>query len=403
MQEIPPIILSKNSSGQDLKIDTYQHTLLVAPNGSGKGVSHVLPILLSLDESVIVHDIKLENYEITSGYRASIGHKIYVFNPMGTKEKTHRYNPLDYVNWNSNEVVSDIQEVTDILVKGSSASKNLFTALILYLSVKKSPKTIGQVAKLLINDLGTELAKDFQAMHDKIHNFASEVLSGFLAMPHKMQIKLARELSDYLYPWNDPKIDYATSASDFDIASLKKEKATIYVGLNPWEIEKLKPVMSLFYDHASLRLLKAASSIGYGPENKGVTLLLDEFYSLGKLDLVISGAGYFRGYRIRLFLISADIESIESVYGEQAASNLISKCDYKIIFAPNNYHSAKYLSQICLDTKNNNLLQSPEALMNLDSNSQIIIQGKNQPLIVKKLKYFDDVNLEARVIKPAAL
>ena len=87
MQEIPPIILSKNSSGQDIKVETYQHTLLIAPNGSGKGVSHVLPILLSLDESVIVHDIKLENYEITSGYRASIGHKIYVFNPLGEKKK----------------------------------------------------------------------------------------------------------------------------------------------------------------------------------------------------------------------------------------------------------------------------------------------------------------------------
>lgn len=86
-------------SSQDSKLQTaegYQHILLLAPHGSGKGVAFVLPTLLSLDESCIVHDIKLENYQLTSGYRAKEGHKIFVFNPLG--DKTHRYNPLDFMS-----------------------------------------------------------------------------------------------------------------------------------------------------------------------------------------------------------------------------------------------------------------------------------------------------------------
>ena len=96
-------------SSQDSKLQTaegYQHILLLAPHGSGKGVAFVLPTLLSLDESCIVHDIKLENYQLTSGYRAKEGHKIFVFNPLG--DKTHRYNPLDFISSDIKKKINDI-------------------------------------------------------------------------------------------------------------------------------------------------------------------------------------------------------------------------------------------------------------------------------------------------------
>jgi type IV secretory pathway TraG/TraD family ATPase VirD4 len=51
------IILGKSENGKLHKAEGYQHILLLAPNGSGKGVSFVLPTLLNLDESCIVHDI----------------------------------------------------------------------------------------------------------------------------------------------------------------------------------------------------------------------------------------------------------------------------------------------------------------------------------------------------------
>ena len=63
--------------GKMLVVDktNCQHALLFAPTGSGKGVGFVLPNLLFWDDSVIVHDVKLENFEITSGYRTSKMHQ----------------------------------------------------------------------------------------------------------------------------------------------------------------------------------------------------------------------------------------------------------------------------------------------------------------------------------------
>jgi type IV secretion system protein VirD4 len=91
------IILGKNESGKAYKAEGYQHILLLAPQGSGKGVAFVLLTLLTLEELCIVHDIKLENHELTSGYRESFGHKIFIFNPLNINRKTHRYNPLDFI------------------------------------------------------------------------------------------------------------------------------------------------------------------------------------------------------------------------------------------------------------------------------------------------------------------
>ena len=62
--------------------DGYQHCLLFAPTGAGKGVGFVIPNLLFWQDSVVVHDIKLENYELTSGYRKEkLKQETYLWNP----------------------------------------------------------------------------------------------------------------------------------------------------------------------------------------------------------------------------------------------------------------------------------------------------------------------------------
>src|SRR3546814_19129426 len=75
-----------------------EHVLLEAPTGSGKGVGSVIPKLLQWPDSVVVLDIKRENYEITAGFRRKGGQKVVLFNPTDREGRTARYNPLSYIN-----------------------------------------------------------------------------------------------------------------------------------------------------------------------------------------------------------------------------------------------------------------------------------------------------------------
>ncbi|MCC8398532.1 MAG: type IV secretory system conjugative DNA transfer family protein [Rickettsia endosymbiont of Labidopullus appendiculatus] len=398
------IFLGKSDDGKPLCAEGYQHILLLAPHGSGKGVCFVLPTLLTYSESCVVHDINLENYELTSGYRASIGHKIFVFNPLSCKNKTHRYNQLDFINSDSEEIINDIHKIADLLIKDNASIKSLFTGLVLYLcNDTAKTRSLGEIARMIQRNLVQELSDGINKPKSAIHEHGFEILSSFLSKTDKEQNALIKELSNYLYPWTNPLVDYATSKSDFDIADLKISKMTLYVGVNPADINRLQPVLQLFYNHMADRLINTAQNLGHTEKNGGVCLLMDEFYSVGKLEMFTSCLPYFRGYKIKLFLISSNIGKIEEVYSENETENIISNCTFKIAFGANDYKTANLISEICQDREKNTELLSWEQVMNLPVDSQVILIDKEQPVILKKVLYYDDEEMKKRIIAPAVL
>lgn len=401
------ILLGYNADNKKLFVEDndYSHIMLLAPHGSGKGVCFVIPGLLAFEESAIVHDIKMENYELTSGYRASIGHKIFLWNPLGEKNKTNRYNPLDFISSDPTKIIDDIQKLAHLLIKDRSdyavCAQNLFTSLVLYLGANTArAKSFGEIARMLIGDLTQELSDANEKLKNDLHPFAHSQIKSFLSKDKHEQNSIIRVLSNYLAPWNNTLIDYATSKSDFDIADFKKNKTTLYVGLNPTDSARLQPVMQLFYDHSLERLATTASELGYNDENGGVCLFMDEFYSLGKLEMMAAAVSYFRGYKIKLFLIAADIESIENVYGENGASAIISDCDTKIFFAAKSFKTANNISQLCLNKSNNLELISWQEAMNLSTDSQIILRNGEQPIISKKVFYYEDEEVKKKIMTP---
>ena len=59
------------------------HTAVFAPTGVGKGVSCVIPFLLTSDESAVVVDFKGENFRLTAEHRRkAFGHQIVVLDPF---------------------------------------------------------------------------------------------------------------------------------------------------------------------------------------------------------------------------------------------------------------------------------------------------------------------------------
>lgn len=399
------ILLGLDADNKKLFVENndYRHIMLIAPHGSGKGVCFVIPSLLAFEESAIVHDIKMENYELTSGYRASIGHKIFMWNPLGEKNKTNRYNPLDFISADPTKIIDDVQKIAHLLIKDCSdyaaCAQNLFTSIVLYLGAKTAiTKSFGEIARILSGDLIAELSDATEKLKNDLHPFARNQIKSFLSKDKHEQNSIIRVLSRYLAPWNNPLIDHATSKSDFDIADFKKNKTTLYVGLNPADIDRLKPVMQFFYDHALERLMTTAGELGYNDKNGGICLFMDEFYSIGKLEILASAMPYFRGYKIKLFLITSDIERIENVYGENGASAIISDCDTKIFFAAKSVKTANKISQICLDKSKNLELISWQEAMNLASDSQIITRDREQPIISKKVFYYEDEEMKKKII-----
>ena len=311
------------------------------------------------------------------------------------------YNPLDFISSDAKQKISDLQKIADLLIEDNESSKILFIALALYLDASGRKKTIGEIATLVNRNLEQELSDGLKKIDVSKNKWCAEILNGFLSQDLGAKRQAIDHLRASLYLWTNPLIDYATSESDFDIASLKTRKATIYVGLNPSDIQRLKPLMRLFYNHVFERLLKAGESLGHGPENGGVTIILDEFCTIGKLEKY--AFAYLRGYKVRLLAISSDVLQIEAMYGKKEASSLMSNCHFKVFFAANDRRTAEAISSLCIDKNEGKELLSWQQIISLPRDSQVVLLDKELPVILKKIKYFDDKELNSKVIDPVKM
>ena len=76
-----------------LRHDGPEHVLWFAPTRSGKGVGLVVPSLLSWPGSAIVHDIKGENWQLTTGFRAKYG-RVLLFDPTDPNSAAYNAAPV---------------------------------------------------------------------------------------------------------------------------------------------------------------------------------------------------------------------------------------------------------------------------------------------------------------------
>lgn len=108
--------LYKKLPHQYLRDNESRHAVLVAPTRSGKGVGVIIPTLLGgWKQSVVVNDIKSENWGITAGYRKKMGQKVIKFEPTSDDGSSARWNPLDEIQIGTASEVATAQNIANVI------------------------------------------------------------------------------------------------------------------------------------------------------------------------------------------------------------------------------------------------------------------------------------------------
>lgn len=410
-----------------LVADGFQHILLFAPTGSGKGVGFVIPNLLFWQESVIIHDIKLENYELTSGWRKKhLKQKVFLWNPADPDGISHCYNPMDWISKKPGQMVDDVQKICNFLLPEQEFWQNearaLLTGVMLYLvAADDKPTTLGEVVRTLRNDdVVYNLAVVLDTMGKKLHPVSYMNLASYLQKPDKERGSVTSTANSSLELWANPLVDATTATSDFNLHKFKLEPHTCYVGLTPDNINRLKPLMSMFYQQA------AAFFTAHTPrpeEKYGVLMLMDEFPTLGKMEQFQAGIAYFRGYKVRLFLIVQDTEQLKGIYEESGMNSFLSNSTYRVTFAANNMDTANLISQLLGNktadqisynkpkyfdlnpgarslqvSQTQRALLLPQEVIQMPRDDQIILIESQPPIRSKKLKYYESKYFKKRLL-----
>ena len=426
------VLLGQYKDGKYYIAKDYQHILLFAPTGSGKGVGFVIPNLLFWKESILVHDIKLENYDLTSGFRSNVlKQKCYAWIPAASDAKSHCYNPLDWISKNPGQMVDDVQKIGNILIEKQEFWENearaLVNGIILYMiSDNERQKSFGEVVRILrSDDTSYLLATALDTLGGVMHPVGYMNIAAFLQKADKEKSGVISTANSRLELWANPIVDKITSRSDFDIRTFKKICTSIFVGLTPDNIQRLRPLMSMFYQQATQFL---SSKMPAKDEPYGVMFLLDEFPTLGKMEQILAGIAYFRGYRVKLFLIIQDTQQLKGVYEDAGMNSFLSNSTYRITFAANNVETAKLISELIgnktvasesmnrpkyLDlnpasrsvhmSKTQRALLLPQEVITLSRDLQVILIEASPPIMCKKIKYYEDNFFKKRLMKKIEL
>ena len=78
----------------------------------------------------------------------------------------------------------------------------------------------------------------------------------YLNNHEKTRSSILETFSGYFELFDDPMIDAATSSSDFDLQQLRREKITIYVGFTDDDMERLSPLLTLFWQQLISVMIK---------------------------------------------------------------------------------------------------------------------------------------------------
>jgi type IV secretion system protein VirD4 len=72
--------------------------------------------------------------------------------------------------------------------------------------------------------------------------------------------------------------------------------------------------------------------------------MLDEFPTLGKLDIFQESLAFIAGYGLKAFIITQDLSQIYAAYGKN--ESIISNCHLRIAYAPNKAETQELLSKM---------------------------------------------------------
>ncbi len=474
-----------------------EHVLVFAPTRSGKGVGIVIPTLLSWDQSVLVHDIKGENWALTSGFRERVlKQRVIRFDP--TSPDSARFNPLQEIRLDGN-LVKDVQNIATMIVDPDGKGLNdhwaktgfdLMTGVVLFVllfdwltvgkgdgerclatvqgilsdggpireiavqDAKRRPRAQGepeiegsQAAMLFIRDRAlAEVAKlESSGSADAPHRrtgwmaVAQASQSYLNKAPNEASGVLSTALS-FLSLYRDPIVADNTRVSDFSLESLMggedsdgkvvAEPTSLYLVVPPSDKDRLKPLLRLIINQVVRRLTERME---FKPGEEGrsrfphrLLLLLDEFPSLGRLDIFQESLAFIAGYGLNALLIAQDLSQLSAAYGRD--ESIISNCHIRIAFAPNRVETAELLSKmagqgtvthtqrqysgnrlaVALMQVNTNeqIVQRPlltaDECMRLPADDELVFVAGHSPIYARKIRYYEDAILAERVKLGAA-
>jgi type IV secretion system protein VirD4 len=366
--------LGQFSTRDGLKHPMYyqgvRHLLTVAPTRSGKGVSSVIPNLLTYGGSVLVIDPKGENALVTA-HRRGLGSTDYKIPGMGQDVllldpwdlastqlgmKSACFNPIDWIKADDPDAAENAFLLADALVvsdkkgKGDNQfwdeeAKAFLTGIIHYVGTaeeEEGQRTLGRVRDILNLD-DTGLKAVIRKMYKHPHAVVRSAAARQASKDTKLYSSVLAVAQSHTHFIDSPRIRESLSRSDFRFEDLKTKPTSVYLILPADRLKTFDRWLRLLLQQA---ITVNARNIAIKPE-KPILFLLDEMATLGRLPVLEQAFGLMAGFGMQLWGIIQDLSQLANVYGQHGWQTFISNSGVIQYFGSRDRMTAEYFSALC--------------------------------------------------------
>ena len=127
---------------------------------------------------------------------------------------------------------------------------------------------------------------------------------------------------------------------------------SLYIVTRGGDKERLRPLVRLLLTMAMRQLMGVELTYKDGqplmPHRHRLLMMLDEFPSLGRLQIIQDALPKCAGYGIKAFLAAQNREQMFNAYGQH--QSITSNCHVRIVYAPNEWESAEWISRMIGNT-----------------------------------------------------
>jgi len=377
-----------------LRHDGPEHVLCYAPTRSGKGVGLVIPTLLSWPHSTVIADLKGELYAQTAGWRKyHAKNKVIRFEPASL-DGSAAWNPLDEIRIGTEYEVGDVQNLATLMVDPDGeglkshwqlTSQALLVGVILHVLYKAknegTPATLPYVDHILadpnrdVAELWMEMTQ-YAHVNGENHPTVGRAGRDMLDRPEEEAGSVLSTAKSKLSLYRDPVVARNVSESHYRIADLMNDDdpVSLYIVTQPTDKDRLRPLVRIKLNMivrllaGKLEFERIASQMplwkkllnrmgikqdvnsfvrakkGYKHRLLG---LIDEFPSLGKLDIIQESLAFLAGYGIKFYLICQDVNQLRSrERGYGPDETITSNCHVQNAYPPNRPETADHLSKL---------------------------------------------------------
>jgi type IV secretion system protein VirD4 len=357
-----------------LRHDGPEHCVVIAPTRSGKGVGNILPTLLSWPASSLTYDEKGELWALTAGWRTQQAGNVVIRWEPGAVDGSCAFNFLEEVRLGTLYEVADAQNIAQMIcdpngdgIEGKDhwgkTSFDLLCAVILHVMYKakanQQTASLADVAFALSDpeeksDALWEEMRTNRHLPTGAHAVVAAAGRDQLDRPEKERGSVLSSAKTYLTLVKDPIIAENTRRSDFRIMELMNHErpVSLYIVTRGGDKERLRPLVRLLLTMAMRQLMGVELIYKNGqplmPHRHRLLMMLDEFPSLGRLQIIQDALPKCAGYGIKAFLAAQNREQMFNAYGPH--QSITSNCHVRVVYAPNEWESAEWISRMIGNT-----------------------------------------------------